>query len=121
MITTNEIIGRNILETLDAKGMKQIDLAERLGLTKQTINKILHGRKNISAQELKDISDALGVSMESLTKEAVAREEIEPIKLFMGEVRTKEARVGLAHAQKIMDLILFHSELQVNKSILSKE
>lgn len=121
MLTTNEIIGQNILTILNKKSLTQAALAEKLGWTRQDINKIVHGRKNITAQELKDISNALNVSMEELVKESTINENIEPIKLFMGQVSTKEAQLGLLHAQKIMDMVLFHSQVQENKSKLMKE
>ncbi len=121
MLTTNEIIGQNILEILKKKSLTQAALAEKLGWTRQDVNKIVHGRKNITAQELKEISDVLNVSMEELVKEDSVNENIEPIKLFMGQVGTKEAKMGLLHAQKIMDMVLFHSQVQENKSKLMKE
>ncbi len=121
MLTTNEIIGQNILTILNKKSLTQAALAEKLGWTRQEVNKIVHGRKNVTAQELKKISDALNVSMEELVKEGAVNENIEPIKLFMGQVRTKEAQMGLLHAQKIMDMVLFHSQVQENKSKLMKE
>lgn len=121
MLTTNEIIGQNILEILKKKSLTQAALAEKLGWTRQDVNKIVHGRKNVTAQELKEISDALNVSMEELVKEDSVNENIEPIKLFMGQVGTKEAKMGLLHAQKIMDMVLFHSQVQENKIKLMKE
>ncbi|TYP57458.1 helix-turn-helix domain-containing protein [Thermosediminibacter litoriperuensis] len=121
MLTTNEIIGQNILEILNKKSLTQAALAERLGWTRQDVNKIIHGRKNVTAKELKEISDALNVSMEELVKEGSVKENVKPIKLFMGQVSTKEARIGLLHAQKIMDMILFHSQVRENKSKLMKE
>ncbi|CCQ96471.1 Plasmid maintenance system antidote protein [[Clostridium] ultunense Esp] len=121
MLTTNEIIGQNILAILNKKSLTQAALAEKLGWTRQDVNKIIHGRKNVTAQELKEISEALIVSMEELVKEDSERENTEPIKLFMGQVSTKEAQMGLIHAQKIMDMILFHSQVQENKNKLMKE
>jgi transcriptional regulator with XRE-family HTH domain len=121
MLTTNEIIGQNILTILNKKSLTQAALAEKLGWRRQDVNKIVHGRKNVTAQELKKISDALNVSMEELVKEDSVNEDIEPIKLFMGQVSTKEAQLGLLHAQKIMDMVLFHSQIQENKSKLMKE
>lgn len=121
MLTTNEIIGQNILAILNKKSLTQAALAEKLGWTRQDVNKIVHRRKNVTAQELKEISDVLNVSMEELVKEDSVNENIEPIKLFMGQVSTKEAQMGLLHAQKIMDMVLFHSQVQENKSKLMKE
>ncbi|MBP2032606.1 transcriptional regulator with XRE-family HTH domain [Clostridium algifaecis] len=121
MLSTNEIIGRNILNILNEKDIKQTQLAEKLDITKQTLNKIIHGRRNISIDEIKKICDILCVDMERLTNEDdLKEEEQEPIKLFMGEVNSKEAKRGLMHAQKIMDMILFHSEIQEKKGILQE-
>lgn len=121
MLSTNEIIGRNILNILNEKDIKQTQLAEKLDITKQTLNKIIHGRRNISIDEIKKICDILCVDMERLTNEDDLKEEQqEPIKLFMGEVNSKEAKCGLMHAQKIMDMILFHSEIQEKKGILQE-
>lgn len=121
MLSTNEIIGRNILNILNEKDIKQTQLAEKLDITKQTLNKIIHGRRNISIDEIKKICDILCVDMERLTNEDdLKEEEQEAIKLFMGEVNSKEAKCGLMHAQKIMDMILFHSEIQEKKGILQE-
>ncbi|OBR92669.1 anaerobic benzoate catabolism transcriptional regulator [Clostridium ragsdalei P11] len=122
MLSTNEIIGRNILKILNEKDIKQTQLAEKLNISKQTLNKIIHGRRNISINEIKEICDALSVPMEKLTDEdSLNEEQMEPIKLFMGEVNSKEAKCGLMHAQNIMDMILFHSEIQEKKGILQEE
>lgn len=121
MLTTNEIIGQNILEILNKKFLTQAALAGKLGWTRQDVNKIVHGRKNVTAQELKDISNALSISMEELVKENKDNRNIEPIKFFMGQVMTKEAKIGLLHVQKIMDMVLFHSQVQENENKLLKE
>ncbi|AVX19633.1 DNA-binding transcriptional regulator, XRE-family HTH domain [Carboxydocella sporoproducens DSM 16521] len=121
MLTTNQIIGQNILGILNKKSMTQAALAEKLGCTRQEINKIVHGRKNITVQELKEIAAILNVPIEELTKEKNVTENIEPITMFLGQVKTKEAKIGLLHAQKIMDMILFHSQVQENKSKLIKD
>lgn len=122
MLTTNEIIGKNVLEILNKKSLTQAALAEKLGWSRQEVNKIIHGRKNITAQELKEISSVLNVPMEELIKEDLVDEKnIEPIKLFMGQVSTKAAQKGLLHAEKIMNMILFHSEIQENKHKLMRE
>lgn len=121
MLSTNEIIGRNILNILNEKDIKQTQLADELGITKQTLNKIIHGRRNISIDEIRKICDILSVPIERLTdEEDIKEEQMEPIKLFMGEVNSKEARLGLMHAQNIMDMILFHSEIQDKKGILEE-
>lgn len=43
------------------------------------------------------------------------------IDFFIEQVNTKEARTGLLHARKIMDMIIFHSKIQENKYKLFKE
>lgn len=121
MLTTNEIIGQNILRILQEKNISQAELANELGWSRQKMNKILHGRRNITASDLIIIADALGVSIEGLVTEDVELENTEPITVFLGQVETAEAKAGLRHAQKIMDMIVFHQEVQENKDKLTEE
>jgi transcriptional regulator with XRE-family HTH domain len=121
MLSTNEIIGMNILNILNEKGIKQTELAERLGVTKQTLNKIIHGRRNITIDEIKKICNILEVPIERLTKEDNSEEKAEPIKFFMGKVNSREAKIGLTHGKNIMDMLLFQNEMQNKKSVLMEE
>ena len=64
MVDINTIIAGNIFVLLKKQNKKQTDLADALGTTKQTVNKMLNGTRMINAAELKSIADYLGVKME---------------------------------------------------------
>ena len=62
MVDMNAIIANNILACLKKQNKKQVDLAEAIGMTKQTVHKMLNGSRMINAVELKKIADYLGVN-----------------------------------------------------------
>ena len=60
----------NIRGTIDAKGMKQVVVAERSGFTEQQFSDMLNGRKIIRAEYIPKIANALGVSVGDLLVDA---------------------------------------------------
>jgi transcriptional regulator with XRE-family HTH domain len=50
-------------EIMDSKGMKSVELAARLGVTKQTISNMLNGRVMPSIETINKIADILEVPM----------------------------------------------------------
>lgn len=62
----NRIIAENITQQMKEKKLKQLDLADYLGLSKQTVSMMLKGERTISAYEMKCISSFLGVPMNRL-------------------------------------------------------
>lgn len=108
----NMIIARNILTILKKQNKKQVDLAEALQTNKQTISKMLNGARMINAIELKQISDFLGVKMEELTK--IPAPDTDVIHVFMGKVESEQAKNALQIADKLSDMILFHSRVREN-------
>lgn len=50
-------------EIMDSKGMKSVELATRLGVTKQTISNMLNGRVMPSLETISKIADILEVPM----------------------------------------------------------
>jgi len=111
MISFNQLVGAKIQEKLNEIGWSQSDLAEKLNTSRQMINKIVHGRKKITIEEMKDIADILKVDIKELIKRSNQVETAAPMIAFMGQVDTPEAKEGLEHAQEIMDLIIFHRDL----------
>ncbi len=111
MVSLNNVVGVRIQKRLDEIGKTQADLAKDIDVSRQIVNKIIHGRKNITLEEIKMIADILGMRLEDLVKEPGKEKEEDPIIAFMGEVDTEEARDGLKIAKKVMDLILFHRDL----------
>ncbi len=115
----NSIVGKRIQERLDEIGWSQSRLADELGVSRQIINKIIHGRKNVTLEEIKLIADILGISLEDLVQENNENEvEEDPMIAFMGEVDSQEARDGLNKAKKIMNLIIFHRDVNVSRQEL---
>lgn len=82
-----ETIGMNICDLIKQKGWNNVILAEKIGVSKQVIGKILKGQKAINALEIKKISDALGVSMDEIIKER--KQTLEPSIMFMGNINEK--------------------------------
>ena len=113
MAALDFIIGKRIQNRLEELGMTQSQLADMLDTSRQVINKLVHGRKSITVKEIHLIAEALQMKPEELIQEDnVETEEKEPIMAFMGEVKSETAKEGLKKAQKIMDIILFHRDIQ---------
>ena len=119
MSTFNSIVGKRIQECLDEIGWSQSRLAEELGVSRQIVNKIIHGRKNVTLEEIKIIADILEISLEELVQKKNEDEtEEDPMIAFMGEVDTQEAKDGLNKAKEIMDLIIFHRDVNDSRQEL---
>ncbi|MFW6029250.1 MAG: helix-turn-helix domain-containing protein [Halanaerobiales bacterium] len=119
MTSFNSLVGNRIQERLDEIGWSQSRLAGELGVSRQIVNKIIHDRKNITLEEIKLIADILGISLEDLIQEKDENEvEEDPLIAFMGEVDSQEAKDGLNKAKKIMDLIIFHRDVNDSRKKL---
>ncbi len=114
MVDMNMMISNNILDILRKQGKKQMDLAEGICVSKQTMSKMLNGGRTISAVELKKIADCLNVSMETIMKIPEAPVETDVIHTFMGRVETEEAKEALRIADEVSDMVLFHSRVRKN-------
>ncbi len=114
MMNINMIIANNILEALRRKGKKQMELAQGIGVSKQTMSKMLNGGRSINAVELKQIADYLGISMESIMTIPDQTMKDDVIHTFMGRVETDEAREALKVADKVSDMIVFHKRVRKN-------
>lgn len=121
MMDMNTMISRNINEIMIEKGYKKVDLADAIGVTRQTLNKMLNGGRNVSAIELKLIADFLNVSMERLVESSQNEISHNPIMAFCGQVNTEEARRGVQMVDRIADLIIFHSTFRDNADVRMKE
>lgn len=99
---------------LKKENKKQVDLAEGIGVSKQTMSKIMNGARAINAIELHKISEYLHVSMDSLMKMPEKPMDTNVIHAFMGRVKTEEARKGIQLADELSDMILFHTRVCEN-------
>ena len=65
----SQLVVIQMLEKMDAEGLTQKVLAERLGCSQQYVSKILKGQENLSIETISKIEAAL--SLELLPKEIV--------------------------------------------------
>ncbi len=114
MMDVNMIIANNILGLLKKRGKKQADLADGIGVSRATISKMLSGSRTINAIELKKIAEYLNTSMDTIMRIPEAPIGLDAIHAFMGKVETEEAREALKVADKVSDLIVFHSRVRTN-------
>lgn len=61
-----ETVGQNIQNVLDKQNMKKTDLANRLHISRQMVQKIINGQKSINVKEIATIAEALTVSVDQL-------------------------------------------------------
>ena len=114
MLDMNMVIINNISHVMKEKAVKQVELAEVLGVSRQTMSKMLSGDRTINAVELNSIAQTLKVSIESLVKIPSVPVEANAVKAFMGSVNSKEAKQGLEIADKLADMICFHARTREN-------
>lgn len=107
-------ICNNILTLLKQSGKKQNDLAKALGVSKQIMSNMLNGNRMINAIELRKISEFFGVTMEKLMEAPNEAEGMDAIHVFMGEVKTSDARRSLEIADKLADMVIFYARLREN-------
>ena len=114
MIDINMMIADNILAILKKQGKKQMDLADGIGVSKQTMSKMLNGGRSINAIELKKIADYLKVSMESMMQMPEVPADTDVVHAFMGRVETREGIEALKVADEVSEMILFHRKVRRN-------
>ncbi len=71
MLTTNEKIGHLIAQVRQEKGLTQAEFARRLNTSQSAVNRIEHGRQNLSLETLGRISDVLNKQLISLSGGAI--------------------------------------------------
>lgn len=120
MTDMNGIIANNILSVMHKKSIRQIDLATKIGVSKQVMSKMLSGDRMINAVELASISKAIDTSIVELVKVPYNTTEVNVLRAFMGEVHTPQAKSALEIADEIADLICFHSKCQENGEKMMK-
>lgn len=71
MISTNEKIGQLIAQIRQERGLTQAEFARQLSTSQSAVNRIEHGRQNLSLETLGRISDVLNKQLISLSSGAV--------------------------------------------------
>jgi UDP-N-acetylglucosamine 1-carboxyvinyltransferase len=67
MITSNEKIGQLIAQIRQERGLTQAEFARQMGTSQSAINRIEHGKQNLSLETLGRISDVLNKQLISLS------------------------------------------------------
>ncbi len=91
MHETNQKIGRLIYQIRQERGLTQAEFARKLNTSQSAVNRIEHGRQNLSLDTLGRISDALDKQLISLNTGAVNL-RIEGGHRLHGEVTMKTAK-----------------------------
>ncbi|HVC36426.1 MAG TPA: UDP-N-acetylglucosamine 1-carboxyvinyltransferase [Candidatus Dormibacteraeota bacterium] len=100
MVTTNQKIGQLISKVRQERGLTQAEFARRLSTSQSAVNRMEHGRQNLSLEILGRISDVLNKPLISLSTGAVNL-RIEGGHELRGEIvikTSKNAAVGLLAA-----------------------
>jgi transcriptional regulator with XRE-family HTH domain len=66
MLSINRSVGKRITYYRKVKGLKQCELAEMIGMQKESLNRIETGRSNTILPTLVRIASVLGVTLEEL-------------------------------------------------------
>jgi UDP-N-acetylglucosamine 1-carboxyvinyltransferase len=97
MSNANEKIGRLIAQIRQERGLTQAELAQRMGTSQSAINRMEHGKQNLSLETLGRVSDVLNKQLISLSGSGVNL-RIEGGHELHGEITlktSKNAAVGL--------------------------
>ena len=119
-LSINVVVANNVIEQMKKKNVKQIELANAIGVTKQVMSKMLNGSRMINIAELHKISEYFGIKMDDLMYESTVSQEENVVKVFMGKVNTEAAREALNTVDELADMIIYHANVRENAKIMSK-
>jgi UDP-N-acetylglucosamine 1-carboxyvinyltransferase len=91
MSTTNEKIGQLIYQIRQERGLTQVQFAKKLGTSQSAVNRIEHGKQNLSLETLGRISDVLKKPLISISGSAVNL-RIEGGHELSGSIETKVSK-----------------------------
>src|SRR3990167_6711185 len=91
MPDTNQKIGSLIYQIRKERGLTQAAFAKQLGTSQSAVNRIEHGRQNLSLETLGRISDVLNKQLLSLNPSAVSL-RIEGGRELSGEITVKTSK-----------------------------
>lgn len=92
MNTTNEKIGTLVAEIRQQRGLTQAEFAKRLGTSQSAVNRIEHGKQNLSLETLGRISDALNKQLISISSTAAINLKIEGGHELHGNITLKKSK-----------------------------
>lgn len=98
-------VGKNISNAMTQRGMTQQNLADRLGISKQVMSKIIKGNKAINVTELSQIASILGCTTDSLLTIESNTINRKPGLSFMGMIKDDETRAKVELLRNAIDQI----------------
>ncbi|MBQ3213508.1 MAG: helix-turn-helix transcriptional regulator [Clostridia bacterium] len=108
------MVAQNILDLLNKQKKKQSDLGRFLDLPRQTVNKILAGKRNLLASEFAKIANFFSCKIEDLTRQRKVLKEKVSAQL-MGEITKKETNKTFELIFELSDIIVEQQYLNDNK------
>ncbi|MCK5761138.1 MAG: nucleotidyltransferase domain-containing protein [Candidatus Delongbacteria bacterium] len=98
-----------ILSEMKGKGIRQIDIAEKLGISKAAVSKMLNNTPNITIKKMVELAEAVGLDL----KLRSIKKKINKIKMFKltDHIPKKELRI-LCTKYHIKSLSLFGSAVR---------
>src|SRR6185295_8339205 len=91
MSHTNQQIGSLIAQIRQEKGLTQAEFARRLGTSQSAVNRIEHGRQNLSLETMGRISDVLNKQLITINQGAINL-HIEGGRELKGEITLKTSK-----------------------------
>lgn len=102
MDQTNATLGERIKAARSAKKISQAKLAEMTGLTARAIRYYEADQRGASAEVIKKLSDALGVTPDYFMDEVSFREQLEREE-FLSSAKERYGSRGKAQAKRLLD------------------
>lgn len=120
MKTIFEEIGEKITHFIEKNHMSQQDFADRIGVSKQVMSKIVKGQKATNIQEIEKIADVMNVSIDELIRRKSETNVIEdPILFMMDKTNHSKTRQYLQYLDFVMDEMIELEELA--KTVRSRD
>jgi transcriptional regulator with XRE-family HTH domain len=110
-------IGETIRKIRISRGIEQVELAERIGVTQGHLSKIETGKVNVSIDKLKKISEALGINDSLIFAYNLTEAKLDDENIVIGHI-SKELREFISLEDSIPYLEL---SKEIREARLSKE
>ena len=116
------MVAVNILEALKAKGWSQKDLAQKMKVSAQQVNKILKGQQNLTFETISKLENALEISlMEIIDYKPLAEIKTSATQIKSASTTLKEEFIIVnvnkdASATKIPQMIVVHNKMDYSES-----
>ncbi|EKN67978.1 helix-turn-helix transcriptional regulator [Schinkia azotoformans] len=112
MKTIFEAIGEKITLFIEKHHITQQEFADRIGVSKQVMSKIVKGQKATNIQEIQKIADVMNISVDELINHESQTNVIEdPILFMMDRTGNSKIRQHLQFLDFVMDEIIELEEL----------